>query len=86
MHQFAIEPDELREMVKGIRDVEKAIGSPIKKLAEVKNFIMKRRGEVSCKGRHPKGTVITKDMLAILRPGVGLMPKYLDIVIGKKQR
>ncbi|MDK2787428.1 MAG: hypothetical protein PWP07_653 [Epulopiscium sp.] len=86
-HQFAIEPDELKAMVKGIRDVEKAIGSPIKKLAEVEKLHHERgRRSIFAKVDIPKGTVITKDMLAILRPGVGLMPKYLDIVVGREAR
>jgi N-acetylneuraminate synthase/N,N'-diacetyllegionaminate synthase len=83
-HKFAIEPDELKTMVQGIRDVEKAIGSPIKRLAEVEKLHHQRgRRSIFAKTDIPKGTIITEDMLAILRPGVGLMPKYLDIVIGR---
>ena len=30
-----------------------------------------------------KGTIITQEMLTVLRPGIGLKPKYLDTVIGR---
>ena len=33
-----------------------------------------------------KGEAITRDMLAIKGPGVGLQPRYLDIVVGRVAR
>ena len=32
----------------------------------------------------PWGTTITEEMLAVKRPGTGLEPKYLDMVIGRR--
>lgn len=86
-HKFAIEPDELKAMVKGIRDAEKAIGSSIKGLAHTERLHHQRgRRSIFAKMDIPKGTIITEDMLAVLRPGVGLMPKYFDIVVGREAR
>lgn len=84
-HQFAMEPDELAAMVKGIRDIEKAIGSPRKEVID-SELVHYHRGRRSLFARMniPKGTIITKDMMAVLRPGIGLMPKYIDIVAGRK--
>ena len=33
-----------------------------------------------------KGTTITDEMITIKGPGGGLLPKYLDIVIGRKAK
>lgn len=83
-HKFAIEPHELKAMVKAIRDTEKAIGSPVKALAQVEEIHHRRgRRSIFAKTDIPKGTIITEDMLAVLRPGIGLMPKYFDIVVGR---
>lgn len=86
-HSFALEPDELKAMVKGIRDTEAAIGSPQKKV-QAAELIHYRRGRRSifAKVDIPKGTTITGEMLTILRPGIGLKPKYLDTIVGRKSR
>ena len=87
-HPFAIEPDELKEMVKEIRDVEKALGNG-KKLGpsaqELENY-KKARRSIHAKVNIPKGTRITNDMLIIKRPGYGIKPKFINIVIGREAR
>lgn len=84
-HSFALEPRELKDLVQGIKDVEKAIGTPQKRVldSEVVHYQRGRRS-IFAKVDIPKGTIITEDMLSILRPGIGLKPKYLDLVIGRK--
>ncbi len=87
-HPFAIEPNELKEMVKEIRDVEKALGNG-KKLGpsaqELENY-KKARRSIHAKVNIPKGTRITNDMLIIKRPGYGIKPKFINIVIGREAR
>ncbi|RKX53340.1 MAG: N-acetylneuraminate synthase [Thermotoga sp.] len=87
-HPFAIEPNELKEMVKEIRDVEKALGNG-KKLGpsaqELENY-KKARRSIHAKVNIPKGTRITNDMLIIKRPGYGIKPKFINIVIGREVR
>ena len=84
-HKFALNPDELKAMVKGIREAEKCVGSPVKRLAESEKIHHQRgRRSIFAATDIPRGTVITGEMLAILRPGVGLHPRYLDTVIGRK--
>lgn len=34
----------------------------------------------------PKGTILTKEMIDIRRPGTGILPRYYKSVIGKKLR
>lgn len=84
-HGFALEPQELKAMVRGIRETEAAIGSPIKQVAP-DELDHRKRGRRSLFARETiyAGSVITQEMIAILRPGVGIAPKYLDLVIGRK--
>ncbi len=87
-HSFAIEPAELKEMVRGIREVEKAKGSGIKEKSELESeeMYIKARRSIHAKVDIPKGTKITRDMLIIKRPGYGIKSKFVDIVIGREAK
>ena len=86
-HKASLEPDQLKDMIKAIRDVEKALGDGIKKPTEDEERIKKVvRRSIVAKVRIPKGTIITEDMLDLKRPGVGIEPKYLNDVIGKRTK
>lgn len=86
-HKFALEPDELKAMVKGIREAEAAIGSPIKRHVLVEEIHYQRgRRSIFAVQDIPAGTEITAEMIAVLRPGTGLKPKYFDLVIGRNAR
>jgi len=84
-HAFALEPKELLQMVTEIRLVESVLGSSIKGpcVSEIEH---KKRGYRSlfAKVDIKKGQTITKDMLAVLRPGAGLHPRYLTVINGMK--
>ncbi len=86
-HSSSLSPFELEQMVKAIRDVEKAMGNGIKKPTkdELETMKVVRRSIVSVK-RIPKGSVITEDMLAIKKPGTGIEPKFMDKVVGRKAK
>ena len=86
-HKSSLSPFELEQMVKAIRDVEKAMGDGIKRPTkdELETMKVVRRSIVSVK-RIPKGTVITEDMVAIKKPGTGIEPKFMDKVIGRKAK
>lgn len=84
-HKASLEPHELKEMVEAIRVVEKALGSALKKPTKEEEETKKiSRKSIVAKTNIPKGTIITKDMLAIKRPGTGIYPKCLGEIIGKK--
>ena len=86
-HRASLEPDELKDMIRAIRDVEKGLGDGIKKPTEDEERIKKIvRRSIVAKVEIPKGTVITEDMLDLKRPGTGIGPKYLNEVIGKKAK
>jgi N,N'-diacetyllegionaminate synthase len=84
-HRASLEPTELKEMVRAIRDITKALGDGLKRPtdAEEANKKIARRSLVA-KVDISGGTVITGEMLDIKRPATGIEPKYINKVIGKK--
>jgi N-acetylneuraminate synthase/N,N'-diacetyllegionaminate synthase len=83
-HRASLEPEELKQMVTAIRDVEKAMGNGIKQPTkdEEENKKVGRRSIVA-RVDIPRGKTITEDMLDIKRPGTGLEPKYQGEIIGR---
>ena len=83
-HKASLEPDELKQMVRAIRDVEKAMGDGVKRLTmeEEKTKKLVRRSIVA-RVDIPEGVTINEDMLDIKRPGNGIEPKYLKEIIGR---
>ncbi|WP_445715187.1 N-acetylneuraminate synthase [Flavobacterium sp.] len=85
-HAASLEPTELKEMVKTIRNIELAIsGSGIKEPSESEN----KNRAIARKSLHlkedlKKGTVLQAHHLMALRPGDGISPMDIDQVIGKK--
>ncbi|HKX04582.1 MAG TPA: N-acetylneuraminate synthase family protein [Methylomirabilota bacterium] len=84
-HPFAIEPGELKEMVQQIREVEAALGDGMKlgPAPEEQEMHQKARRSLVAARNIPKGTRIERDMIAIKRPGFGIKPKLVDLVIGR---
>ena len=87
-HPFAVEPRELRDMVSQIRDVEAALGDGRKvgPAPEELEMHQKARRSLVAARAIPRGTPISRDMVAIKRPGFGIRPKFLDIVVGRVAR
>jgi pseudaminic acid synthase len=83
-HSFAIEPEELKQMVTNIRDAEQALGTGVKERsnAEQEMYEKGRRSIIAAQDIL-KGTTITRNMLIIKRPGYGIAPKYLPLVVGR---
>ncbi len=86
-HRFALEPDELKDMIQKIRDVEKALGEKKKVLHPIERELhhFARRSVFAVKDIH-KGERLTAENLAVLRNGKqkpGLAPEKLLSVIGK---
>ena len=86
-HFYAVEPNELKAMVEGIRAVEKIRGAPTKKPAKAEQEIRKlARRSIFAKVDIPAGAVIKKEMLVTLRPVIGLEPKHIGSVVGKRAK
>lgn len=87
-HSFAIEPDELKEMVRCIREIDMAKGSGIKEKSELESeeMYLKARRSIHARVDIAKGTKITKEMLVTKRPGYGIKPKFIDLVEGREAK
>lgn len=86
-HPFALDPRELTEMVRAIREAEASLGSGEKRRAAAEEELYRvARRSLFAAVDIPKGTVITREMLAVLRPGTGLKPRYLEVVVGRVAR
>jgi len=85
-HQFAIEPKELKEMVSKIRDIEQAIGDGEKngpRPEELEMYKMARRSLIAA-STIKAGSIIQSEDIAIKRPGLGIHPHLIDVVIGRR--
>lgn len=85
--QASVEPKELRQLIQSIRVVESALGTGRKEPApgEAAVAAVVRKSLVAAVGIRP-GTVLTKEMIAIKRPGTGLPPELRDVLIGRTAR
>ena len=84
-HPFAVEPRELGEMIRQIREVEAALGDGMKlgpAPEEVEMHDKARRSLIAARAI-PRGTTIDRSMIAIKRPGFGIRPKFVDLVVGR---
>ena len=83
-HKASLEPEELKKMVTGIRNIEKALGKKQKEVteSEKKNKDIARKSIVA-KKNIKKGEIFTEENLTVKRPGNGISPMQWDEVIGK---
>jgi sialic acid synthase SpsE len=82
-HFYAIEPEEYIDFVKSVRIAEECMGSnKIEMHPEVKKIA--RREGIYAKVDIEKGQTITKEMVTIKRPALGLRQRYKNAVIGLK--
>lgn len=86
-HPSAMDVPEMKAMIRDIRLLESALGSPIKQLtpAETETVIIQRRS-LYASVNIPAGTTITMEMIEPLRPATGITPPYLHLVTGRKAK
>lgn len=84
-HWLSVDPPELKQMITGIHIAEILKGSRVKKVfdCEKETRTYDKRSVVS-KVAIPKGTIITEEMLTCKRPGTGIPPKLMGVVIGAR--
>lgn len=82
-HKASLEPDELINMVAGIRSIEKALGDGNKVITqnELRNRNVARKSIVASRDIQV-GEVFTVDNLTTKRPGTGISPMEWDQIIG----
>jgi N,N'-diacetyllegionaminate synthase len=84
-HKASLEPDELKQMVRAIRNIEMALGDGIKRpsRSELKNRISGRKSIVASRFI-ASGEVFSADNLTTKRPGTGISPMRWDEQLGRK--
>jgi N-acetylneuraminate synthase len=84
-HRASVEPDELRQMVKAIRNIEQALaGDGVKRPmpSELANRLIARKSIVAAR-QITAGEAFSSENLATKRPGTGISPMRWDDVIGR---
>jgi N,N'-diacetyllegionaminate synthase len=78
-HKASLEPDQLKQMVDSIRDVEVILGSAEKIVtaSEKKNSLVARKSLVA-KRAIKKGDMFSEDNITAKRPGTGISPMRYD--------
>lgn len=84
-HPASIEPAELKSLIRDLRDVEAALGDGVKRMraSETNTRAVARRSlHAACD--LAEGTVLEAAHLMPLRPGGGISPMQVDLVVGRK--
>lgn len=81
-HKASLEPQELINMVKAIRNIELAFGSSIKKASPSEKVNMQiARKSIVASTSIKKGDIFTDKNISIKRPGTGINPMRWDEII-----
>lgn len=84
-HPHSMEPKDFKFMVDSIREVERAMGSTVKEVvAEEGETVYVQRRCLYANNDMRKGHVITEEDIDVLRPALGIPPKYKTVIIGKE--
>jgi N,N'-diacetyllegionaminate synthase len=83
-HRASLEPNELKEMVSAIRNIEMALGNGIKKPSpsEQKNKSMARKSLVAIRSIK-KGEIFSSKNIGVKRPGSGINPMRWNEILGQ---
>ena len=86
-HKASIEPDELKQMVDMIRDVEVSIGDGVKKVSasEAKNQDIARKSIIAARAIKA-GEVFSEENVTTKRPGNGINPMRWFDLLGRKAK
>ena len=82
-HRISLEPEQLKAMVKAIRNIELALGVGMKcaSPSELKNRSIVRKSIVALRDIQ-KGELMTEENVTVKRPGTGISPMRWDELMG----
>lgn len=83
---FSMEPAEFKEMVDGIRIVEKARGKVTYQLTEKQERSREEGRSLFVTADMKKGDVFTEENMRSIRPAFGIAPMYYEEILGKRAR
>ncbi len=86
-HKISLDPEDLKNMIRDIRLVEKSLGTGLKEVKE-KEWITRRKYHVSMVSAKeiPAGAKLDESMVTYKNPGTGIPVREAHEVIGKKSR
>jgi N-acetylneuraminate synthase/N,N'-diacetyllegionaminate synthase len=86
-HAASLEPAELKAMVSAIRNIEAALGSPLKqRTASERENLAPARKSIFLSVEMAENQVIEEHSLIMKRPGDGISPMEMDRVLGRRLR
>lgn len=82
-HKASLSPGELRDLIRGIREIECAVGNGIKSptRSEIENAKVVRKSLVASK-YIAAGDIFSEDNITTKRPGTGISPMKINQIIG----
>jgi N,N'-diacetyllegionaminate synthase len=83
-HSFSLPPKELKQLIDSVREICLSLGSKSKHILDKEKTIARiaRRSLIAAKPIK-RGSVISKAMLSVKRPGTGIPPSLISLVVGK---
>ncbi len=83
-HPHSMEPQDFKQMVNYVREVERAMGSTVKEVQkeESETVFVQRRCLYAARSIKA-GQVLVDEDITVLRPALGIQPKYKKTIIGK---
>ncbi len=85
-HKLSCDPKDLSELVQGIRSMEKTMGVGAKIPVESEETRRAMRRSITAANNIPKGIGISREMLAVKRPGTGISPESINKLIDRTAR
>lgn len=83
-HPHSMNPVEFKLMVDYVREIERAMGSTRKEVVEEESeTVYVQRRCLYAKHNISAGKIIEADDIDVLRPALGIPPKYKNVIIGK---
>lgn len=83
-HYHAMDPDDARRILSGTKFVESLLGSGSLAFSDTEAAArLNARRSIVAAVDIPAGTKITREMLTFKRPGTGISPKNINLVLGK---
>lgn len=80
---FSMNPSEFQQMVKDIRQAEKAIGNVRYGASEQEKDSVVFRKSIFCVKDMHAGDILTTDNIRVIRPGYGMKPIFYHDILGK---
>ena len=81
---FSMEPEEMKQLVVETERAWQSLGKIKYGTSDVEKKSLTFRRSLYIAEDMNKGEVLTEKNLRIVRPGLGLPPKYYDIILGRK--